>query len=212
MKLRFIGALAASTAITMFASPSQALDVSSVGVADTVTATVDGEDVYASPLIFNGTLYGWCVTPYRNIRVGSSNYVFNPVTFDVQDSDLIAGAPLNQTEIDEVEALVQRGAVELADHASATVLAANALAIWSDEGARVSGLHGALRSDVESDISWSQTHDATIPINVLSDEHFSTQSFAYAGAVPEPAAWALTMFGLAVVGGTLRARRMKALA
>jgi hypothetical protein len=204
---RTLAAIAAGVVAVLSTSSSNALTVINVGVVDTITATVNGEETYATPLIFNHTLYGWCITPFRDIYAGRSDYTFNPITFDVANSPSIVGAALSQTQIDEVDALVQRGSSELADDASPTTLAANALAIWSDEGASVSGVRGQLLTDLLADIEWSKTHDATVPIEVIADSNFATQSLAYSSAVPEPFSWALVMFGLAVVGGTLRSDR-----
>jgi hypothetical protein len=208
------GGLACIATLGLAVPASAAIIVKDVGLVDTYTAEITNsahdikEDVYLTPLVFNGVSDVFCVDPYHNISLGSQNYLFNaaPLLTNSDGSLTGTGTALTATEVGEIGGLVRLGLGDVKDKDFLEASAAQG-AIWEIEGVNVAP-NGAdastLSTDMADDLTWAETHQAAV--SAIYDTRDNVQGFA---AVPEPATWAIMLVGVGMIGGGLRLGRRK---
>jgi PEP-CTERM motif len=209
-----VGGLACVATLGLTVPASAAIIVNDVGLVDTYTAQITNtapainEDVYLSPLVFNGKLDVFCIDPHHNISLGSQNYLFNPAPLLTNSDGSLTGTgtPLTTLEIGEIGGLVKLG---LSDIQSKDLLGASAAqgAIWEIEGVNVApngADASALSTDMAEDLTWAASNPAAV--SAIYDTRDNVQGFA---AAPEPATWAMMMLGVGMIGGGLRMARRK---
>jgi hypothetical protein len=207
MKLHSLlaGGVACMAIFGFSSSASAALVVNTVGLVDNYTATVHGENVYMSPLVFNGVLNVFCVDPYHNIWLGNQDYTFNPASLSTNSDGALTGTgtPLGPLA-GEIGALVGLG---MGDIGHGDLLGASAAqgAIWQLEGSSVTPYGAdasALATRMAFDLTWAGTHSHLV--SAIYDQTDNVQGFA---AVPEPGVWAMLMMGFGALGMAMRSAR-----
>ncbi len=202
--------IASGVAVALLASAAHAtITISAVAVTGSGQTTIStpgqpAETALAGLVtLTSGTTdyLGFCVDIAHNISAGSGQ----ALGFDLQPltTDFLGGT-LTSTQIDSIFGLADLGR---AITTSASDTGAIQQAIWTIEYplttfTAISTAGGFDQSRVQHFIDLAPTLHADGQLLQSQDGH---QSFAVAGAVPEPATWAMLMTGFGMVG--LAARR-----
>jgi hypothetical protein len=197
------------------ASASTTLKVTQISLIDTYTAKITdstfptGQDVYLTPLLFNGKLDEFCVDPYHEIDTGKVNYTFTGAPLATNSDGAITGTGtlLTSTQVGEIGGLIDLGDYDLSKHDDVGASAVQG-AIWEILGATVAPYGtdaNTLKTDMAADLSWAMIAANQRPATAIYDPADNIQGFG--APIPEPATWAMMIVGLGLAGAALRRSR-----
>ena len=218
--LRFAGACGALLSLACLAPAASAAvrDVTSVGIDSWNSLNVAGRNEVATAIALTTTelpkpLWVFCVDLAHNISVQGYapplQYQTGLVTTDSSGATSGTGAALSLAQSEEIQTLANLGSgLANASTRNSDKLTAIAGAIWEVEyNLKPSQVVGtdAQNALIAYDIAYAQQHAAANYSKAVYAVGGASQGFAT--PVPEPAAWAMMIVGLGLVGVALRRRR-----
>jgi PEP-CTERM motif-containing protein len=226
-KIAGLLAVGAAGGVLLMTSPACAADLTllSDGMNTNYAAHINGpggssEYAYIGPVTFQAldadnnpfSFTGFCVDIFHNIGLGPLGLAYHDGVLATNNSDtptFLGGLQLN-----EISGLINFAAtLDGATTLGAEQLAGIQGAIWEigNPTYHVVADQSAVQGYITS-FEAAAPHLEPGSIHTVFSNDLSTQAFAYAGGVPEPASWAMMIIGLGGIGATLRRRTATAFA